>query len=333
MFEWKEKKVLVTGGTGFIGSWLTEHLLHRGASVTVLVRKDDPLGLGGIRSVTGKLKIMYSDIRDKNGVHKAVTGQEIIFHLAAITQVLYSIKNPQETFDVNVSGTLNLLESARKCDTEFFVFASTDKVYGEPKYLPIDESHPLSAKSPYDASKIAADQMVSAYTITYGLPSSRVRWSNTIGGRDSNILRVVPDFITSILYNEKLSIRGDGKHIRDYMYVTDAIEGMISLVENRNVSNGEAFNLGTERPTSVLELAKLIIKLMGIEEKVHPTILSRNVRGEIKKQYLSAKKAQEKLKWFPKVHLEDGLRKTVQWYKQNPSWYDLMQKVAQHYGL
>ena len=333
MFDWKEKRVLVTGATGFIGSWLTESLLDKGASVSVLVKKDDPLGLGGISSIKDKLKIIYCDIRDREKIQKKVYGQEVIFHLAAITQVLFSIKNPQDTYDVNVNGTLNILESARKSTIECFVFASTDKVYGEPRYLPIDESHPLSSKSPYDASKIAADQLVSSYALTYGLPTSTARWSNTIGGRDCNILRAVPDFITSILYKKQLTIRGDGKHVRDYMYVKDAVAAIISLVENRDVANREAFNFGTERPTSVHELANLIIKLMGMERKIHPSILSKNVDAEIREQYLSSKKAREKLRWSPKFRLEDGLKKTIEWYKENPSWYDLMQKVAKYYNL
>src|SRR3989338_5946795 len=133
-------KILVTGGTGFIGSWLTRKLVEEGSEVTVMVKKSDPLGLGNIGGIKGRIKIIYGDVRDSKQVEKAARDKELVFHLAAITQVTYSIKFPKETFDVNAAGTLNVLEAVRKCnENAFLVFASTDKVYGEPVYLPIDE--------------------------------------------------------------------------------------------------------------------------------------------------------------------------------------------------
>lgn len=331
---WGSKNILVTGATGFIGSWLTETLVSYGADVTVFVKKDDPFGIDAIKHLTNKIKIKYGDLRNKESLFDATKDKEIIFHLAAITQVLYSIKNPGETIDVNVNGTLNILESIRKSDNDpFLVFASTDKVYGEPRYNPINEEHSLNSKSPYDASKVAADRLVHAYNISYGLKNSIVRWSNTYGGRDANILRAVPDFVTSLLNNKSPIIRGNGKPIRDYMYVTDAVSGILSVAQNYRISNGDVFNLGTERPTSVKELAELTIKTFNYEKKFKPIILGKSIPGEINAQYLSSKKAREKLNWEPKVDLERGLKETIKWYKENLWWQDIMRRVADFYNI
>jgi len=331
---WNDKRVLVTGATGFIGSWLVERLSNLGATITVFIKENDPIDLASLVEVKDKVKIFYGDIRESDTVYQALNNQEIIFHLAAITQVLYAIKNPAETVAVDVNGTLNILEAIRNNDIDpFLVFASTDKVYGEPKYLPIDEEHVLLAKSPYDASKLAADRLVSSYFNTYGIKSSIVRWSNTYGGRDSNILRAVPDFIMSILNNKPPIIRGNGKHIRDYMYVDDAISGILLIAEKQAKSNGEAFNIGTERPTSVLDLAKLITKLMKLEVKTSPIILNKPLYGEIEVQYLSYKKAYQVLGWEPKINLEDGLKDTIEWYKNNRHWLNVINKVSNFYGI
>lgn len=329
MFDWNNKSVLITGATGFIGSWLTEFLVNKNANITVLVKPNDPLDFGGIRHLVNKLQTIYGDLRDSIQVNKAIKGQEIIFHLGAQTQVLHSIKDPIESIEVNVGGTQNVLEAARKNEaTEFLIYSSTDKVYGEPKYLPIDEEHPLSAKSPYDASKLGGDILVSSYQSTYGFPSSVTRWSNTVGGRDANILRAVPDFITSILQGNPLTIRGTGNHIRDYLYVEDAVEGIVKVVENQSITKGRAYNLGTETPTSVIDLANLIIKKMGFSGKMNPIIIGKENSGEITKQYLSAKRALNELNWSPKYNLDIALEKTIDWYRENPKWYNVMKTIA-----
>jgi len=324
MSRWEEKRVLITGATGFIGSWLTEILLAKGAKITALIKKGDPL-IASLRHILNRIEPLYGDIRDQKVMDKAVENRDVIFHLAAITQVTYGIKNPVETFEVNVSGTLNLLESIRKrSPSPFLIYASTDKVYGEPKYLPIDEEHPLSARSPYDASKLAADRLVNSYVVTYGIDASIARWSNTVGGRDSNILRAVPDFVTSIMDSKPPTIRGDGTHLRDYMYVSDAVGGVISLAENRELTRGEVFNFGTGIATSVVDLANMIVTLMGYEGRLKPMIVGARTPGEIDRQYLSARKANELLKWRPEVDLKSGLAKTIKWYLENPWWRAVM---------
>jgi CDP-glucose 4,6-dehydratase len=332
-FNWKDRRVLVTGATGFIGSWLTETLLKNGSDVSVFVKEDDPLGMGGLSKLSGFRKFK-GDIRNKEDVKDAVKNQEIIFHLAAVTQVVYAVRNPVETFDVNAVGTMNILEAIRNSNTEqFLVFASTDKVYGEPKYLPIDENHPLLGKSPYDASKIAADRLVFSYYTTYDLKSSISRWSNTIGGRDSNILRAGPSIILPVINGKQPVIRYTGEEVRDYMYVEDAVSAMLSLAQNQNASKGEAFNFGTGNPTKIKDFAKLVIKLAGFDGKLEPEILNKPSPGEIVKQYLSSEKSKKMLKWMPKFTLEDGLKLTIDWFRKNKWWVDVIEKVSKYYRL
>lgn len=327
-----DKRVLVTGAGGFIGSWLTEALLDAGAEVSVLIDKYGPIGNSGIAHITNKIKPFYGDITKPETLKKPLRDQELVFHLAALTQVIHSFTRAEKFFQVNAIGTLNILEELRKSKSlELLVFSSTDKVYGEPQYLPIDEKHQLGSKSPYDASKLAGDVLVESYFHTYSLPTSRTRWSNTIGGRDVNILRAAPDFITSIMHGKPPTIRGDGKQIRDYIYVTDAVSGILAVAENKNKANGDVFNLGTERPTSVLDIANLVIEKMGMKNKMKPAVAGKNNPGEIDNQYLSAKKAREKLKWSPKVPLEEGVAKAAEWYKKHPEWYDVMLRVKKYW--
>ncbi len=265
---WQSKKVLITGATGFIGSWLTEALLEKGADITVLVNKNDCFGEEAIKHLRKNIKIVYGDIKNKELIEKIVKNKEILFHLAAITQVLYSIKNPAETMAVNSGGTLNILEAIKKENSnQFLVYVSTDKVYGEPKYLPLDENHPLSAKSPYDASKVSADRSVSVFNQAFGVKATILRWANTYGGRDANLLRAVPDFLTSIIDNRPLVIRGDGEHIRDFLYVSDVVNALLLAGEKQSLSNGQVFNLGTTKQTSIKKLADLVIKISDYKEK------------------------------------------------------------------
>jgi CDP-glucose 4,6-dehydratase len=232
---------------------------------------------------------------------------------------------------VDINGTLNILEAMRKKnDDAFLVFTSTDKVYGEPKRLPIDEDHPLSAKSPYDASKLAADRLVYSYHTTYGLKEATSRCSNIIGGRDSNILRAVPSFVYFLMQGRKPVIRTGGQHLRDYLYVDDAVRAIMLLAENAGKSKGRAFNFGTGKPTSVLELAEKVAAEFG--PGLEPVVQGKIVPGEIDKQYLSSKLAEKELGWKPAVPLEEGVRRAVDWYKKNPQWMDVIRRASSHYG-
>lgn len=326
------KKVAITGANGFVGSWLTETLVNKGANVTILLKKNSIVGRRSIRSVVEDLSIVYGDIREVKPIKELVKDNDIIFHLAAITQVIYANNRPVEIFDINANGTLNLLEAIRASkNTPFVVHMSTDKVYGEPKSLPIDESQPLLGKSPYDVSKLAADCLVHSYNMTYGMRSSIIRCSNIIGGRDSNFLRIVPDIIRAIIKNEQPKIRGDGTNLRDYMYVMDAVNALMLVAEKQRLSDGETFNIGTEKPTSVLDITNMIIRIAGKYEMVKPKILNKNLIGEIDKQYLSSKKARSTLGWKPKYSLENSIRETVDWYIRNLWWQEVLNDKISYY--
>lgn len=330
---WEHKKVLVTGATGFIGSWLTESLVKNGSDVTMLVNEGDPFEIDAVKHLKKDIKIVYGDIRNKELVARIVKKFEIICHLAAATQVLYSIKNPEEALSVNLWGTFNILEGMRKSAAKpFLIFVSTDKVYGEPIHLPIKEDHPLSAKSPYDASKVAADRLVYAYYTTYGINATILRWSNAYGGRDANLLRVIPDFVNSVINKRPLVIRGSGEHIRDFLHVDDVVRAILLVGENQKVTNGEVFNLGTNKPISVKDLAHLVIKITGHNE-VKPVILGKSTPGEIDRQYLSYEKANRILGWKPQVDLQTGIKRTLDWYENNPWWKETMERVGKFYGI
>lgn len=325
------KNVVITGANGFVGSWLTERLVERGAKVRALIRKDSVVGLRSIGHMESRPRVVYGDVRDAEVAKKLVAGSDIIFHLAAVTQVLYASRNPVEAYEINAYGTLNLLEALRASKSDpFLVYMSTDKVYGEPKYLPIDEDHQLAGKSPYDASKLAADRLVYAYYNTYGLKSSIVRCSNIIGGRDSNFLRIVPDIVSAVLNNSRPVIRGDGTQIRDYMHVHDAVSGLVAVAEKQRKSNGEAFNIGTETPTSVISITNRIISIMG-KQGIKPRIMNRNSAEEIDRQYLSYKKAARVLNWRPRYKLMEGLEDAIKWYAKNLWWQKVISDVRAHY--
>jgi CDP-glucose 4,6-dehydratase len=327
--DWKGTDVLVTGATGFLGSWLTEGLVKKGANVSVLVEEGDTRRpcirhIPGLREITG-------DVRDASLVEKAVGGKDVIFHLAAVTQVMYAIRNPLETFDTNLGGTLNMLEALRKHDHPFLVYMSTDKVYGEPSRLPIEADDPLSAKSPYDASKLAADRACHSYHKTYGIRLAIARSSNIYGGREANELRAVPDFVRALLKSQQPVIRGSGMHERDFVFVDDVAGGLASIAESQKRTNGEAFVFGTGRPVSVLELARMCISASGL--RMEPKVLGRPTPGEIDRQFVSYKKAQEFFGWSPRVKLEIGLARTLEWYRENPWIEDVIRATSKRYNI
>jgi len=325
----EDRRVLVTGATGFIGSWLSERLTKQGNRVAALVRPNSRRRWC-IRHLEGDLDVIYGDIRDSNLVAGIVDGKDVIFHLAAITQVINSVRDPVETFSVNLQGTINLLEAVRRSDQgQVLILASTDKVYGEPIRLPITEEDPLLGKSPYDASKIAAERAAYAYFRTYGIPVLISRSSNVYGGRDLNFLRAVPDFVSSAVLGEKIVARGSGRHVRDFVFVDDAVAALLKMAANAASHVGEAFNFGTGKPTSVSELAMLVSRYAGVGFEV----LDRDTPGEIDVQFLDSRKAKEKLGWEAKTELADGLHRTLEWYSANkPLWISERAFVRQEVG-
>lgn len=326
-------KILVTGATGFIGSWLAETLVDDGAEVTVFVLPNDPVRFQSIKHLTGKVRVVEGDLRNPTSIQEAVNGKDVIFHLAAETQVTRTLANPRGALEVNTVGTFNLLEAIRDANKEAFViYASTDKVYGEPLYLPIDENHQLNPKSPYEATKLAAERLLMAYHHTYDLRCSVLRWSNTIGGRDSNYLRIIPGIIYPLMRRQAPVIRGDGNDVRDYMYVKDVVRSLLSVLANRERANGRVFNVGTGKPTSVIDLVNTLLDVLELKGKVAPVILKQDTQAEIRVQYLSAEKISRELGFSVRYGLEASIRATVNWYRTNPWWESVIERSRTYYS-
>lgn len=317
--EWKDKNVLITGATGFVGSWLTKALIERGANVIVFVRDyvpATPLKYMGVYDNVGAAA--SGDITDYNSIRRVFNEYEIdtCFHLAAQTIVGVANRSPVPTFETNIKGTWNILEAARNSETiKRVVVASTDKVYGEPKELPITEQHPLLAAYPYDASKACVERLCGVFATTYGLPISITRCCNIYGGGDLNFSRVIPGTIRSVFFNERPIIRSDGSPVRDFIHVDDVVSAYIILAESLEKEGvlGEAFNFGSNAPIDVLSLVKKIIDISG--KNLEPEILGKGTpKAEISRQYLSNVKANRILGWEPRIGLEEGLKKTIEWY-------------------
>ena len=315
---WKNRNVFVTGCTGLLGSWLTKALVEKGANVTGLVRDLVPRSNLNWSGFNDKINIVRGEIEDYFLLERTMNEYEIdtVFHLAAQTIVTIANRNPLSTFESNIKGTWNILEACRRSPlVKRIVVASSDKAYGDQEKLPYDEDTSLEGRHPYDVSKSCSDLLCRAYFETYKLLVCVTRCGNFYGGGDLNFNRIVPGTIRSIFNNERPIIRSDGTLIRDYFYIEDAVGAYLLLAEKIEELNiqGEAFNFSNEIQVTVLELVNKIIKLM--ESNLKPKILNE-ATNEIKHQYLSAKKAREMLGWKPRYTLEEGLARTIGWYRK-----------------
>ncbi len=313
------RAVLVTGGTGFIGSWLVARLLDLGARVTVLVLDHDPSSelirsgrIAGCRVVDGRLE----EIDD---VERALLASEaeVVFHLGAQALVIPALEAPLLTFEANVRGTYNLLEACRRHakGLSAVVVASSDKAYGDVPVLPYTEEMPVAGRHPYDVSKSCADLLARAYAHTYGLPVTVARCGNVYGGGDLAWSRIVPGTIRSVLRGERPVIRSDGRYTRDYIHVDDVVDAYLSLAlaTGGAAGPGDVFNFAPGAPASVREIVDLLLAILGRED-LAPVVLD-TARAEIRDQALDAGKARDLLAWTPQISLREGLEKTVPWYR------------------
>ena len=314
---WKDRNVFVTGCTGLLGSWLTKALVERGANVVGLIRDLVPKSNLNWSGFNAKITIVRGEIEDYFLLERVINEYEIdtVFHLAAQTIVNIANRNPLSTFETNIGGTWNVLEACRRAPlVRRTVVASSDKAYGDQEELPYDENTPLAGRHPYDVSKSCADLLCRAYFETYKLSVCVTRCGNFYGGGDLNFNRIVPGTIRSVLNNEPPVIRSDGTLVRDYFYIEDAVEAYLLLaekMENKDI-HGEAFNFSNELQITALEIVEKIIAVM--DSNLKPEILNE-ATNEIKHQYLSAQKAKLMLNWHPRYTLEEGLKKTIEWYK------------------
>ena len=314
------KKVFITGASGFIGSWLTKSMLEKNADVTCLLRDSDPNSMFFTEGMDRKVSIVRSCLEDFRSLERAINEYEpeVVVHLGAQAIVGIANNSPIGTFDSNIAGTWNLLEACRlhRRAVKSVVVASSDKAYGEQKVLPYTEESPLLATNPYDVSKACADMLARSYAKTYDMPITISRCGNFFGGGDMNFSRLVPGTIRSAYNNESPVIRSDGRYIRDYIYVKDAVSAYETLAEKTESGkfNGEAFNFSNEVKYSVLELTGIMLKKMG-KQKLKPTI-KNEAPNEITAQHLSARKAKEMLGWKHAWGIEDGLDETIKWYAE-----------------
>lgn len=315
---WLDRPTFVTGATGLVGGWLVRRLVESGADVVCLVRDWVPQSELLRDRLIDQVKIVRGDVLDQRLLERTLGEYEIatVIHLAAQTIVTIANRNPISTFDTNIGGTWTLLEACRRSPTVGqIILASSDKAYGDHSSLPYDEGTPLQGKHPYDVSKSCADLIAQAYASTYDLPVAITRCGNFYGGGDLNWNRIVPGTIRSILRGNRPIIRSDGKYIRDYFYVEDGAAAYMLLAEKlaeKEDLRGQAFNLSNEIHVTTLEIVEMILRLMNSDHK--PDILNE-ASNEIRHQYLSAVKARKILGWQPLFSLEEGLRRTIEWYK------------------
>ena len=309
------KNVLVTGGTGFVGSHLVEALVKEKAHVVTTFQTMDPQSYFFSQKLNRKTVIIKSDIFDFDEMFRIVTNNEIdfIFHLAACSLVDEAFYNPRNAYKTNVMGTVNILESARQYPRiKGIVVASTDKSYGKIEYgRKYKESDALKGDHPYEASKAGADLAATSYFKTYHIPVTVTRFGNIYGEGDLNFSRIIPGILKAMIRDEELGIRSDGKYIRDYLYVKDVISGYLLLAESIDKIKGEAFNFGSEESLSVIELIKLIEKTL--RKKIKHKILN-TAKNEIPYQSLDYSKIQKKLGWKPKYKLIKVIHKMKKWY-------------------
>ena len=311
------KKLLITGAGGFIGSHMVEKALKLKYSVTALVKYNSRNNWGWIDNFKHKnLNIVSGDISDPEFINNLVYGKSYIIHLAALIGIPYSYKAVESYYNTNLTGTINILNAARRFKVKRVLVTSTSEVYGTAKYTPINESHPLQAQSPYSASKIAADQISIAYGKSFGTPITIVRPFNAYGPRQSE-RAIIPTIISQILTKKKFIEIGNLKPTRDYNYVEDIADAFFKILNN-NKTMHETINICSGKEIQINELAKKILKKFRVNKK----ILSKKNRlrpknSEVERLLGDNTKIKKLTNWKSKTSLDEGLEKTIYWFKKN----------------
>jgi NAD dependent epimerase/dehydratase len=318
------KTVLVTGAGGFIGSHLVEALDAKGAKIKTLVRYNSRNDWGMLENISSSLindlDVTTGDIFDFSVVKKAVKNCDIIFHLAALIGIPYSYIAPESYVNTNIKGTLNIMQASVDEGVEKIIHTSTSEVYGTAKYVPIDENHPLQGQSPYSASKIGADMIAQSYFLSFNAPVAIIRPFNTFGPRQS-ARAVIPTIISQLLSEQEIHL-GSLTPVRDLTYVKDTVNGFIKVAES-DKSIGEIINIGNGKGITIGELAKKILNLMDRpntpihvdEERVRPE------KSEVMQLICDNSKAKRMIGWCPECSLDQGLKETIRWIRQNRHIY------------
>ena len=320
----KNKKVLITGADGFIGSHLTEKLVKLGANVTALVEYNSFNSWGWIDEINNNIKkeieIVSGDIREYDNVKRMVKGKDVVFHLAALIAIPYSYLSPMAYVKTNVEGTTNVLEACRDYNIEKIVHTSTSETYGTALYVPIDEKHPMQGQSPYSASKISADKMAESYYNSFDLPVATIRPFNAYGPRQS-ARAVIPTIISQILAGKKKIKLGSLTPTRDFNYVKDTAEAFIKIAES-DKTVGQVINAGTNHEISIGDLLKKIIKLTGEDVKIIcDEKRLRPEKSEVNRLLADNTKIKNLTSWSPQYTLDEGLKETIEWISNNLEYF------------
>jgi UDP-glucose 4-epimerase len=309
------KKVVVTGGAGFVGSNIVRRLLKEGAEVRVL----DDFYTGNEENLPPndpRLEVVRGSVTDFDLVRDALKGTDVVIHEAA-RNIIVSTRNPREDYEVNIGGTLNVLLAVRELGVGRVVYASSASVYGNPRYLPINEDDATNMLSPYSVSKFAGENYCKAFYESYGLSTSMVRYSNVFGTAqrpDNPYCGVVSKFFEAAMRNESPRIHGDGEQTRDFTFVDDVVEATL-LAAFSAKAEGQVYNIGTGRETTINDLARMIIKITGAD--VEPAYVDRRDIDNIRRRVLNIEKIRRELRWSPSVTVEQGLRRTYEWLLEN----------------
>lgn len=322
----KNKKVLITGADGFIGSHLTERLLKEGCQVKAFVYYNSFNSWGWIDTFSKeqkeRLEIFAGDIRDPNGVRTAMQGVDVVFHLAALIAIPYSYHSPDSYVDTNIKGTLNVLQAARDLKTERVLVTSTSEVYGTAQFVPITELHPKQGQSPYSATKIGADHIAESFFRSFDLPVTIVRPFNTYGPRQS-ARAVIPTIITQLLNGMEEIKLGDLTPTRDLLFVKDTANGFVEIAKCPELV-GHEVNIATQSEISVGDLAQELINQINPNARISTDSQRlRPAKSEVLRLFGSNEKLKSLTEWSQKYSLKDGLSETIEWFhnKENLKQY------------
>lgn len=318
-----DSRLLVTGAAGFIGSHLTEHLVQRGANVRAYVHYNSRNDWGLLellpKDILSEVEVVVGDVQDPFSVRKAIAGCQTVFHLSSLIAIPYSYVAPQSYVTTNVLGAVNVMQAALAEGVARVVHTSTSECYGTAQYVPIDEKHPLQGQSPYSASKIGADMIAESYYRSFGLPVATIRPFNTYGPRQS-ARAVIPTIIAQALKGEVVKL-GSLTPTRDLNYVDDTVEGFLRVAEG-SAAVGTVTNVGSGREIAIGDLAQLIFRLLGKEARIETDDQRvRPEKSEVERLLCDNRKAKELLGWEPKVALEEGLRRTIEWFAEHQARY------------
>lgn len=314
----RNKKVLVTGSDGFIGSHLVEGLLEEGCEIRAFVYYNSFNSWGWLDSFhkesLRKIEVFAGDVRDPNGVRKAMEDIDVVFHLAALIGIPFSYHSPDSYIDTNIKGTMNILQAAREEKCRRILITSTSEVYGTAKYVPIDENHPMQGQSPYSATKIGADRVAESFYRSFNLPVTIVRPFNTYGPRQS-ARAVIPTIIIQLLSGKKEIRLGNVNPTRDLVYVKDTVRGFIEIAKSDNTV-GEEINIATQKEISIGRLGEKIVDLINSEAKIiYDKSRIRPEKSEVERLLGSNKKIKKMTNWKQKYSLDEGLKETIEWFR------------------